>query len=160
MHRQCCRKFLTVSVSFSLSMICNWKEPGCFHIDKSLRLPWCSPASQLWYSFFKETQALAVLVAEKTSKMWSWILDDADTSLHRACNKNNGRCELLPLSLLSVSSNIQQWCLIVYIKYFISYVRKKDEAREASACPSFWFVCFKQQQQQKHKKHQALEVHQ
>lgn len=43
----------------------------------------------------------------------------ADRSLHRACNNNSGRCELLLCHLLGVSSNIQQWCLITYIKYLI-----------------------------------------
>lgn len=38
-------------------------------------------------------------------------------SLPRA--RNSGRCELLPLLLLGVSSSIQQWCPIMYIKYFI-----------------------------------------
>lgn len=31
----------------------------------------------------------------------------ADRSLHRACNNNSGRCELLLCHLLGVSSNIQ-----------------------------------------------------
>lgn len=54
---------------------------------------------------------------------------EAARSLHRACN-DNGVCEPLPLSLLGVSLNIQQWCLLMYIMYFL----KKSEEMRPKSC--------------------------